>query len=200
MARPLSAYDLAPKLTSLQDRGWCVFEEAFDRTESQRMLKVLHGYIDGLDPARLAGFGATIFALAARDPEMASIFRRASMVPFIERAMDGPLVFRRTGARISGRTSHDRIIWHHHHGWAEQDLAQRKAFERVHFICYLNGTDRAAGPLIVKPRAFSDPFAAAPERPFEALPDEESLEFPPGSVVVMDAPILHSAWLGGQPG
>jgi hypothetical protein len=75
-------------------------------------------------------------------------------------------------------------------------LSQRKAFERVHFICYLNGTDRAAGPLIVKPRAFTDPFAPAPERPFEALPGEESIELPPGSVVVMDAPILHSAWRG----
>lgn len=160
------------------------------------MVAVLHGFIDGLDPARLAGFGATIFALAARDPEMASMFRRASVLPFVESAMNGPFQFRRTGARISGRTSHDRIVWHHHHGWPSQDLAQRTAFERLHFICYLNGTDRAHGPLIVKPRGFSDRFEEAPERRFDALPGEEALEVAPGSIVVMDAPILHSAWRG----
>lgn len=196
MARSLSAYDLPPRLRNLEDRGWCAFEAAFDSAEVGHMLAILHGYIDGLDAARLAGFGATIFALAARDPEMNAIFRRASVLPFVETAMDGSFVFRRTGARISGSTSHDRIVWHHHHGWVEQDLAQRKAFERLHFICYLNGTDRAAGPLIVKPRAFSDRFEAAPEKRFDPLPGEESLEYPAGTIIVMDAPILHSAWRG----
>ena len=63
----------------------------------------------------------------------------------------------------------------------------------MHFICYLNGTEQEAGPLIVKPRAFSDPMDEVPERRFDPLEDEISLEYPPGTIVLMDAPVLHSA-------
>lgn len=196
MARRLSEFDTAARHRAFRDAGFCVFDEVFGAAERRAMLDSLHGFIDGLAPERLAGFGATIFALAAREPELGRVFRETCVLPFVEQAMQGPLDLRRTGARISGLTSHERIIWHHHHGWAEQDLARRTAFERVHFICYLNGTDRAHGPLILKPRAFSDPFLAAPDDVFGPLPDEVAVEVPPGSIVVMDAPILHSAWRG----
>lgn len=194
MARQLAEYDLTPRMKNLRDQGWCAFEAAFDSAEIQRMNSILHGFVKGLDASRLTGFGATIFSLSARNPEMRQIMENACVLLFIEQAMGGAFDFRRSGARISGRTSQERIIWHHHHGWMDQKLEQRKHFDRMHFICYLNGTEQAAGPLIVKPRAFSDPMEQAPEKRFEPLEDEVSLEFPPGTILVMDAPILHSAW------
>jgi hypothetical protein len=196
MTRALATYDLPARLAALRDGGWCVFEEALDRGESRRVCGLLHEFVDGLDERRLAGFGATLFALAAREPRMNEYLRGVCVLPFLERALEAPFEFRRTGARISGRTSHERIVWHHHHGWGAEGLARRRRFERLLFICYLGGTDAEHGPLILHPRAFDDPFADAPPDRFAPLPGELRLEYPPGTIVVMDAPVLHSALRG----
>jgi hypothetical protein len=196
MTRPLASYDVARRARALKDQGWCAFEEAFDRGESLRLTELLHDFVDGLDEDRLAGFGATIFALAAREPRVQPFYRELSVRPFLEQALGSELAFRRTGARISGHTSHARIVWHHHHGWGADGLARRARFERLLFICYLGGTDAAHGPLILRPRAFDDPFEDAPLDRFAPLPGEVRLEYPPGTIVVMDAPVLHSALRG----
>jgi hypothetical protein len=118
------------------------------------------------------------------------------VLPFLERALDSSVAFKRTGARMSAWTSHERILWHHHDGWGSEALARRERFERLVFIHYLGGTDREHGPLIIKPRAFTDPFEEAPEARFEPLKGEVMLEYPRGTVIVMDAPVLHSALRG----
>jgi hypothetical protein len=196
MPRSLAEYDGARKLRELAELGWCAFDEAFDRRESRALECMLQSFVDGLAIERLAGFGATIFALAAREPRMREFYRQVPVLPFIARALEAPIAFRRTGARISGRTSHERIVWHHHHGWGAEGLARRTRFERLLFICYLEGTDREHGPLVVRPRAFSDPFEEAPLERFDALAGEVHLEYAPGTIVVMDAPVLHSALRG----
>jgi hypothetical protein len=196
VSRPLASYDQRAKLRDLRDGGWCAFEGALDPDESRKAEDLLKSHVDGLDPRRLAGFGATIFGLAAREPRLARILRGSFVLPFLERALDSSASFKRTGARMSGTTSQARILWHHHDGWGSETLARRERFERLVFIAYLAGTDRAHGPLIIKPRAFSDPFEEAPEARFEPLEDEVTLEYPRGTVVVMDAPVLHSALRG----
>jgi hypothetical protein len=196
MVRPLECYDRAAKMRALRDDGWCAFEEAFDRAERLRFEALLRDFVDGLDPTRLQGFGATIFALAAREPRMREFYEQVPVLRFLEAALESPFGFKRTGARISGRASHERIVWHHHHGWGAAEIRQRKRFERLLFICYLEGTDREYGALVVKPRAFSDPFEDAPASRFDPLPDEVALVYPPGTVVVMDGPVLHSALRG----
>ncbi len=183
-------------MRQLRDGGWCAFEDAFDAGECSKMESILHAFVDGLDPARLQGFGATIFALAAREPKMRTFFRQVSILPFVEQALGGPISMRRTGARVSGLTSQPRIIWHHHHGWEAETLARRTSFERLLFICYLEGTDGAHGPVILRPRAFTEPVEEAPADRFAPLPDEVQLEYPQGTVVIMDAPVLHSALRG----
>jgi hypothetical protein len=196
MSGPLHRHDPPARLHELRERGWCAFEALFSPSESARMERMLLDFVDGLAPERLAGFGATIFALAARAPKMRSFYRELPIVPFLEDALEGPIALRRTGARVSGRTSHERIIWHHHHGWSAETLTTRARFERLLFICYLQGTDRAHGPLVVRPRAFTDPLEEVQGDPFAPLPGEVHLEYPPGTVVVMDAPVLHSALRG----
>ena len=196
MSRKLGSYDQVSRMRDLRDRGWCAFEDAFESRECAKMESVLRSFVDGLEPTRLQGFGATIFALAAREPKMRAYFRGVNILPFVEQALGGPISMRRTGARISGLTSQPRIVWHHHHGWDADTLARRTSFERLLFICYLEGTDAEHGPLIVRPRAFSDPFEDAPADRFAALPDEVRLEYPPGTIVLMDAPVLHSALRG----
>jgi hypothetical protein len=196
MVRKLGCYDVASKMRDLRDGGWAAFEEAVEPGERRRYEGFLQDFIDGLDPSRLQGFGATIFALADREPRMREFYRRVPVLPFLERALEAPFEFKRTGARISGRVSHERIVWHHHHGWGAAELARRQRFERLLFICYLEGTDRAHGPLVVRPRAFTDPFEDAPAQLFQPLSGEVALEYPPGTVVVMDGPVLHSALRG----
>jgi hypothetical protein len=196
MTRDLSAYDPTSRLRELRERGWCAFEGALGASEIHEVERLLRDFVAGLDPSRLAGFGATIFALAAREPRLYAFFHELAPLGFLERALEDRIAFRRTGARISGKTSQPRIIWHHHHGWGAEALAERTAFERLLFICYLQGTDRAHGPLIVKPRDFGDPFQEAPEERFQPLAGEVQLEYPPGTIVVMDAPVLHSALRG----
>ena len=199
MPRKTSSYAETDKLGQLRDQGWCAFEELYGRTESARLGDALRQLVEGLDDARLAGFGATIFSLAARDPLMRRELRGATVLPFIARALDDLPRLRRTGARISGRTSCKRIVWHHHEGWGARSLAERTAFQRLLFIVYLQGTDREHGPLVVRPRAFDDSLQAPPADLHAAVPGELQLEYPPGTVVVMDAPVLHSALRGTGP-
>ena len=196
MTRTLSNYDEQSQLRALREGGWCAFEEALSPREVRRTESLLQGFIDGLDPARLSGFGATIYALAAREPRMNPFYRDLSILPFMQRALGDAITLRRTGARISGQASQERILWHHHHGWTGDELAQRTGFERLLFICYLEGTRSSHGALVIRPRGFTDPFEEAPERLFDPLPGEVQLDDPPGTVVVMDAPVLHSALRG----
>ena len=200
MARHLSSYDTRSRLLALRDGGWCAFEEVLGPQEIERTEALLQGFVDGLDPSRLSGFGAAIYALAAREPRMRAFYRELPVLPFLRAALDDDFTLRRTGARISNHASQERIAWHHHHGWTAQDLAQRKRFERLSFVCYLEGTRSSHGALVIRPRAFSDPLEDAPERVFEPLREEVQLDYPAGTVVVMDAPVLHSALRGRDPG
>lgn len=196
MGRQLSAYAKPAKLKELREQGWCAFEEMYDGDECRALESRLYSYVEGLDPARLAGFGATIFALAARDPLMRRELRQARVLPFVSEVLQDQPSLRRTGARISGQMSQERIIWHHHLGWEAEHLVTRKDFERVLFICYLGGTAADLGGLIVLPRSFDAPMQAMPETLFQPIAGEVELAYPPGTVVVIDAPVLHSARRG----
>src|SRR5688572_28526459 len=134
MVRQVECYDLAVQMRALRDDGWCAFEEAFDRAERLRFEALLRDFVDGLDPTGLHGFGPTIFALVAREPRMRDFYDQVPVLPFVGRALEAAFGFERTGARISGRASHERIVWHHHHGWGAEEVRRRKGFERLLFI------------------------------------------------------------------
>lgn len=193
-------YSEQQKHEELRGRGWCAFEEMYGPREIARIAQRLLTFVEGLDEKGLAGFGVTVYSLVARDRELRREFHEMGALPFVARALGGSLSLRRTGTRISGRTSQERIIWHHHLGWDEDRLRRRANFERLVCICYLGGTGREQGPLIVLPRAFDDPLQAVPLDPLRPLPEEVELQYPPGTVVVMDAPVLHSARRGSKDG
>ena len=138
-----------------------------------------------------------MFALAAREPRMREFYQRVPVLPFLERALEAPFTFRRTGARISG-SREPRA----HRLAPPPRLGRGRSSSNASGSSACSSSATSTARTSPTERSWSvrarSPIRSRRRRRscFEPLPGEVALEYPPGTVVVMDGPVLHSALRG----
>ena len=199
MSRKLEADESRRALEELHEQGWCVLDQVFDASEGRRAVSLLERVLAPEQRTILEGYGAKIYTLFARVPEMRAMFVNSALHEFLCVALGSQPTFPRNGARISNVGSIERIPWHHHFGWEARVLLERERFERLVAICYVHGSDAARGPLVGKPRGFRTPLQEPPPDALAPFGDERVVEAPPLSAVVMDTAVLHCSLRPTQP-
>ncbi|HKC24765.1 MAG TPA: hypothetical protein VKF32_08470 [Thermoanaerobaculia bacterium] len=150
--------------------------------------------LDGVE--RFPGFGCKVFALRYYEPAMRAFYDAAPVRGVLEQMFEDGARFPMTGVRWSTRESTPRLEWHDHYCWDPGLLRRRERFERLSFLCYIDGCDAAMGPLIASPRAFHDPLHAPSPDVYAARPEEVEIYAPPSSIVLMDSAVYHCARRG----
>lgn len=77
--------------------------------------------------------------------------------------------------------------------WDLQRLDHLDHFDRVLCNVYLDGSNDDDGPLVVSPRRLTDPWAPASLERQGDRPGQEVVYCPPGSAIVFDTGLFHSA-------
>ncbi len=101
---------------------------------------------------------------------------------------------------MSSEVSEPTINWHDHYSWDPKGVAGRERIERVLFGCYVNGSTPGSGPLVVYPRRFDEPAVRPHVNDFGDWPGQVVVEAPPGSAVIFDTALWHTARRGSEPG
>jgi hypothetical protein len=131
---------------------------------------------------------------------MREFFDAAPIRGVLERIFEDGVRFPMTGVRWSNRESKPRLEWHDHFCWDPRLLERRERFERLSLLCYVEGCDRAMGPLIASPRSFHDPMHAPSADVYAPRAEEVEIRAPPLSIVFMDGAVYHCARRGENVG
>lgn len=192
--------DPADAARQVDSRGFCVLPGLFSSTDCDRMTRLLRGHWERVGRPPLRGFGLAIHPLLQHVPEMAPFYATPALVEALAAVLRDDVRVAHTGARLANEESSASIGWHEHYAWEKAGVATRTRPERVLFNCYLHGSTAAAGPLVVMPRRLNDPIEPASADPHAAWPGEVVVEAPPGSVVIFDTALYHTARRGQQSG
>ncbi len=184
----------------IERRGYAALPALYDADELARMRALidhdhaLHGSPD------LAGWGHPIHPLLTRIPDFAPYYRHPALVAALEDVLGGPVRLAHSGARLSSDRSAASIGWHHHYFWPIEEVPARARCARILVNVYVDGTDDLAGPLQVLPRRLTDGCAAAAPADQGDWPGQELVRVAPGSAVIFDTALWHSARRGARAG
>jgi hypothetical protein len=92
------------------------------------------------------------------------------------------------------------IGWKNFYSWDKERIPQRDSIERILEGVYVEGSNAAIGPLVVLPRRYNDPLSEPAGEYTEEWPGQMDVEAPPGSAVIFDTALWHTARRGNQPG
>jgi hypothetical protein len=193
-----------PKLPDLSRQfnaqGFVVLPGVFSPAQCAQMVRLFDNHWIEKGRPSLAGFGFAVHPLLQKIPEMAAYFARPVMVDALGAILGDEPRLVHTGARVSNEESSQLLGWHEHYSWDKAGLATRTRPERVLFGCYVRGSNDALGPLVAHPRRINDPLPPLPVGAQEPWPGEVAVSAPPGSVVIFDTALYHTARRGTQPG
>lgn len=194
----MAAHD--DKVAEVYAHGFCVLEEVYSAAEARELRELLDGYWRAKGSPSLAGRGFGIHPLLTRVPGIAPYLANTTVVDTLAAVLRDEVRLARTGGRISDESSAESLIrWHNHYGWDQRFLEERETTERVLALVYPDGADGDVGNLVVLPRRRNDPIAPI-DRDEPSLPGEAVPRIPPGSVVVIDSALWHTARRGRRPG
>ncbi len=148
----------------------------------------------------LTGFGMAVHPLFDLIPDIAPYYAHPLLLDTLAQILSDQPHLKHTGARVSNEDSTAILGWHEHYGWDKSAIPARSHPERVLFGCYIRGSNPENGPLIVHPRKFNDPLPKLPVGPQENWPGQIAVSAPPGSVVIFDTALFHTAERGTHPG
>lgn len=182
----------------LQEQGFCVLPGFFSAADCRRMRDIMDGYwhAQGRPPLDASDFGFTIHPMMARMPDMAAYLDAPETIAILGDALQDDVRLVHLGARISGPQSAPRLPWHNHYAWDPDGLPRRDRLERLLAGVYVDGTNAESGPLIALPRRVNDPLGAPRGGAHALWPGEVRVEAPPGSVVLFDTALWHTAERG----
>jgi hypothetical protein len=178
--------------------GFCVLESVYDKQERQDMCEVLDACWVANGRPVMQGFGFAIHPLLIKAPGMAPFFAKQVVIDTMAEIFGDEVRLAHAGARVSDEKCAERISWHNHYSWESESLTSRQRVERVLGNIYPDGTSEA-GNLVVLPRRLHDPIEPAGGVD-DAWPGQVVVEAPPGSVVIFDTALWHSAHRGTRPG
>jgi hypothetical protein len=183
----------------LREQGYAILPGVFDAGEARAMAAAMEQEF-APDAERLTGWGDKVLCLFERVPLLARLWAERPLHAALEALFEARFDLRASGARVSGPNCAERIPWHHHHGWGAQALAERTRFQRLVVTCYPQGSGPDLGPVIVRPRVFAAPLQEFGPNSCSIERDELPLEVAPGTVVLLDAPLVHCARRGTSRG
>ena len=193
-------HDLKASARQVCERGYCVLPSVFTPAECQAIKKLLLAVWRARGEPSLAGFGMGIHPLLEHAPDMAPYYARPIILDALEAVLQDEPRLAHTGARVSSEASDAAIGWHEHYAWDKQNVLDRKKPQRVLFGCYVNGSTPEAGPLVVLPRRLNDPIAPAAPALKSDWPGQVVVHAPPGSIVIFDTALYHTAHRGYESG
>lgn len=197
--------DFKEKSQQVHAQGYCVLESLCSPAECQSIKGLLDGYWDRRGRPSLQDFGLGIHPALEQIPELASFYANPIVIDTIAHVLEDNVRLRHTGARLSEETSPAAepslsIEWHNHYAWDRSGILGRTRVERVLGGVYLDGSNAEVGPLIVLPRRYNDPLDEGAGPSSSNWPGQVSVDVPPGSVVIFDTALWHTAGRGRQPG
>ena len=198
--------DVEKKAQEVYDNGFCILEAIYTPLEIAEMRDLMDTYWEeqGSPPMENWGFG--IAPLAQKVPELIQYFSHPDVVAVLKAVLRDEVHLVHAGARMSGAESAPAIGWHHHYAWEGYDewdknaIPTRPKIERVLGALYVDGSNAQSGPLVALPRGFQTPFQSPLGEMTDNWPGELKVEAPPGSMVVFDTTLWHTAHRGNTPG
>ncbi|HVF09446.1 MAG TPA: hypothetical protein VNA16_01510 [Abditibacteriaceae bacterium] len=191
--------DIHEKAQQVYEQGFCVLEAVYDVGEIREASTLLDGYWEQQGRPPMSDFGIGIHPLAAKVPEIMPYFGRQIVIDVMEAVVRDKVHLVHTGARLSNVDSAAAIGWHNHYSWDKNRLPRRDTIERILAGVYLEGSHPAIGPLVVLPRRYNDPLSEPAGEYTEDWPGQLEVAAPPGSVVVFDTALWHTAKRGASP-
>lgn len=180
--------------------GYRTLPSVFSRAECARMVELLDGYWASVGSPELSGFGLGIHPMLQKVPEMAEFCAREEIIDALREVLGDEPRLMHSGVRVSDEKSGERLGWHEHYEWDKSAITRRTRPERVLFGCYVRGSIEETGPLIVLPRRVNDPIQPPLGGPHDDWPGQVDVIVPPGSVVIFDTALYHTARRGTKPG
>jgi hypothetical protein len=203
---------VATHLRDLHERGYTVFERAYDDAEVDRLAAAmtrLHAESGSpvcysrepraLDPeTELCTTGLVFRRFLKRCPEHADLVVRQPVMDAV-RAYLGDDMWMEVNGAVINDSARPFFEWHTHIGGPDDSIYRRQAIfprferpERVITILYVNDIEDDNGPLLVYPRRVTDPTSPPHETGLSSWPGEEVIRVPRGTVIVMDQCTWHA--------
>lgn len=182
------------------DQGFVVLESVFSAAQCDEMIAMFDNYWLRAGKPSFTGFGMAIHPLLQKMPEMADFCAHHRVIDALGDVLGEQPRLMHTGARVSNEESAHQIGWHDHYSWDKAGITTRTRPERVLFGCYLRGSNLEYGPLVVKARKVNDPLLPLPINADQHWDGELRVIAPPGSVVIFDTALYHTAHRGSQKG
>jgi hypothetical protein len=180
------------------DQGFCIFPGIYDAAECRRMNDIMDQHWRQNGSPVMTDFGYNIHPMMPQTPEIAPFLDRPEALDTLGEIFREEPRLMHLGARMSGRSSAERITWHHHYAWDTERIPTRDRIERVLWGIYVDGTNDEAGPLVALPRKYNDPIGEPLGEAPLAWPGEQEVIAPPGSLVIFDTALWHAARRGSS--
>lgn len=191
---------VAQRAQDLLTRGYCVLESVHDAAAIEHQKRTLHEEWQRRGAPGLAEFGMGIHPLLEFVPQIAPHLDCPAVNEVLVAAFRGPAQLRHAGARVSNQESSLNIGWHHHYDWDADLIRGRSRVQRVLVGFYVKGASPEIGSLCVIPRAVDDPLGPALGEAQQDWPGQVAVSAPPGSAVIFDTAVYHTALRGSEPG
>ena len=186
------------KIQDLYCQGFCELESVHDAYAASHQESILYaGWERQSKPALTDwGFGVDLRTIH----EIAPYFD----CPLANAVAEGALQDRprlcQAGSRMSNQDSDLNIGWHHHYSWDSTNIRVRHQIERILVFFYPKGLSPAIGPLFVMPRRVDEEIPGMLGEFTEDWPGQVEVPLPPGSAVIVDSAVYHTAKQGSEPG
>ncbi|MDQ2730972.1 MAG: phytanoyl-CoA dioxygenase family protein [Armatimonadota bacterium] len=197
--------DFNEKAQQVHEQGFCVLESLLGPDECRTIKGLLDSYWERRGRPSLQNFGLGIHPALEQIPELASFYANRGVIETIAHILDDEVRLTHTGSRLSEESSPGEgpslsIDWHNHYAWDRSGVPGRKRVERGLGGVYLDGSNEDVGPLIVLPRKYNNPLDGGEGLTTADWPGQVPVEVPPGSVVIFDTALWHTARRGNRPG
>lgn len=194
--------DTKSKASDVNEYGYCVLESVYNEDECRQMRAALESLCDergGLTPD--IAYRSFHPFLQLR-PEMGPFFGKAEVVETMAEVLQDDVRLVHSGGRVSGGYVKPIMVpWHHHYSWEiPPGGLNRDQPERILCNIYVDGSIPEVGQLVVLPRGLNDPIDQPFQDKWVDWPGQMVVYAPPGSVVIFDTALWHTAKRGTQPG
>ncbi|MBI4552004.1 MAG: phytanoyl-CoA dioxygenase family protein [Candidatus Latescibacteria bacterium] len=194
--------DMTSKAREVRDLGYCVLEAVYDEDECQE-IRILIDRLCAQRGGPSADAPRLVFhPLLRLCPEMGPFFGKAEVIEALAAVLQDDVRLAHSGGAVSNEQTKPYISgWHHHYHWeVPPGGLNRENPERVLGNVYTDGLSPEIGPLIVLPRGLNDSTNPRLDDRGTDWPGQVAVSAPPGSVVIFDTALWHSAKRGTRPG
>jgi hypothetical protein len=188
------------KIRTLFDQGYCIIESVHDAAATEHQEQLLYAEWARRGKLPLSGFGLGIHPLLELVPDIAPYFDCTVVNTLLEAAFQDHPRLCHAGARIANEDSALNIGWHHHYNWNEDLVEGRRKIERVVVNFYVKGVSPSLGSLWTIPRRVGETISPPLDEPNQDWPGQVEVSVPPGSAVILDTALYHTATRGHAPG